>query len=69
MPFHEIERAVCSAPTWPMHQLMVPTPISPWAMPNNKRPAIRTSRLINGKLCSKVDNKVSPPLKTIPAKP
>ncbi|MNF90360.1 hypothetical protein D3C84_729200 [compost metagenome] len=69
MPFQEIDRAVCSAPTWPMHQLMVPTPINPWAIPSNRRPAIRISRLSKGKPCNRVDSKVSTPLSTIPAKP
>ncbi|MNP46221.1 hypothetical protein D3C76_1402030 [compost metagenome] len=69
MPFQEIERAVCSTPTWPMHQLMVPTPISPWATPSSRRPAIRISRLGRGKLCSKVEINVSTPLSTIPDSP
>ncbi|MNL26405.1 hypothetical protein D3C87_1479290 [compost metagenome] len=52
-----------------MHQLMVPTPIRPWAIPSSKRPAIRINRLNKGKLCNRVDNKVKPPLSTIPINP
>ncbi|MNG40159.1 hypothetical protein D3C84_1286220 [compost metagenome] len=52
-----------------MHQLMVPTPIRPWATPSNKRPAIRINRLGRGKLCSSVEIKVNTPLNTIPESP
>ena len=69
MPFQLITRAVCSAPTWPMPQLRVPTPIRPCATPSNSRPTINMPRLSNGRLCTSVAMNVSTPLSRIPLRP
>ncbi|MNE24609.1 hypothetical protein D3C76_1069110 [compost metagenome] len=69
IPFQEITRAVCSAPTAPMPQLKVPTPISPWATPSSTRPPRSASRLSSGTVTVSAEAKVSTPLAAIPISP
>ena len=69
MPFQEIDRAVCSAPTWPMHQLMVPTPIKPCAIAEQQAADDQNDQAGQRQVCNSVESSVSTPLSTIPDKP
>ncbi|MNR23089.1 hypothetical protein D3C85_1400870 [compost metagenome] len=52
-----------------MPQLLVPTPISPWAIPSDTRPTISTSRLTVGRSISSAEARVRMPLRAMPANP
>ncbi len=69
MPFQEITRAVFSAPTRPMPQLIEPVPTSPWDTPNATRPASSRPRLRLGRPCREVEASVSRPLSAQPPRP